>query len=764
MRFTPSRLCLVTAMTSLAVLPASAASFPPYRDATLPVETRIADLLGRMTLEEKVGQMCQYVGFKHLQTAEQFAGPIPDNDDTVGAYPGLKYAQLWQWVREGKVGSFINVVNLEEANKVQAAALESRLGIPLLIGIDAIHGHGFGHGSTIYPTPLGLAASFDLDLVRRISAEVADEIRAEGLHWTFAPNVDVARDPRWGRVGETFGEDPLLVARMGAAAVTGFRHGGPSASGGVLTCLKHLIAGSEPANGLNAAPMDVSERTLREVHWPPYESGLAAGAETVMLAHHALNGVPCHANETLVEDELRGRLRFDGFVVSDWTDVGRLATLHHVAADYKEAVYLAVTGGLDMHMHGPGFLEAVVELVNEGRLTEARIDQSVRRLLRVKFELGLFEQVLVEKKTRDATVWSAEHQATALEAARKSIVLLKNEKAVLPLAIEAGRRVLVTGPFANNHVILGDWTAPQPDEHVTTIWEGLQRLPGDTRWELAPVGDDPREMGAEGIAAAVEAAGETDVIVAVVGESALRSQPRRTSGENHDRADLDLPGEQLALLRALQTTGKPIVAVLVQSRPLSSPWVVENIPAIVVAGEPGSLGGQAVAEVLAGIVNPSGRLPMSVARSAGHLPSYYNHTAAQYWRNYSIGETEPLFQFGAGLSYTEFAYEHLRVAERPTADADIELTVDITNRGDRAGDEIVLAFVNDVVSSVTTPVRELKAFTRVSLAPGETKAVKLTIPFQDLALYNLQLESVVESGAFRLWVGDQTAEFILESR
>lgn len=712
-----------------------------------------------MTLREKAGQMCQYVGFRHLRSVEARASAIPETDDSTGVYPGLTYAELWRRVRAGEVGSFLLVAEGDEANKVQQAARESRLGIPLLLGIDAIHGHGFSRGSTIYPTPLTQAASFDPHLVGRLAREVAAELRAQGVHWTFAPNVDVARDPRWGRVGETFGEDPFLVGRLAAAAVVGYSDGGPGPERGVLSCLKHLIAGSEPANGLNSAAMDVSERTLRAVHWPPYEAAIAAGAQSVMLAHHDLNGVPCHAHPDIVNLDLRGRLAFRGFVVSDWTDVRRLVTLHRVAATFEEAVQLSVQAGLDLHMHGPGFLEAIVDLVESGRLAEARIDESVRRLLRVKFELGLFEQPLVDPSAAARTVWMGEHQATALEAARKGIVLLRNEGGVLPLSPARGTTILVTGPFADSHAILGDWSYAQPAERVTTILGGLRALANGARVEFADVGEEPQDIALASIAAAADAARSVDVVVAVVGESAFRPHPRRTSGENHDRADLDLTGRQTELLEALHATGKPIVVVLVQSRPISSLWIAQHARAIVIAGEPGSLGGQAVGEILFGFVNPSGRLPMSVARSVGHIPSYYNHTAAHYWRAYSVGEARPMFTFGEGLSYTRFVYANLTVPETVRPGEDVTVAVELANVGDRAGDEVVLVFVSDLLASVTVPVRELKAFTRLTLLAGESRRVELTISYAQLALVNTRLERVVEPGEFEVTVGSEKARF-----
>lgn len=735
----------------IAAIQISCAGSPPD---TANVEQRVNELLARMTLEEKVGQMCQYVGLETLKENAQRKGKTPANNDAVGLYPQLTFEQIEKMVRDEKIGSFLHVVTAEEANRLQALAQESRLKIPLLIGIDAIHGDGLVRGATVYPTPLGMAATFDEALVEKMSRETALEIRANGSQWTFAPNVDVARDARWGRCGETFGEDPYLVGCLGAAMVRGLQ--GPDATGSnhVLACIKHAIAGSQPINGLNAAPTDISERTLRGVFLPPYLVAIRAGAGSLMTAHNELNGVPCHANRWLVEDVLRGECGFNGFVVSDWMDIERLVDEHHTATNQEQAVYQTVMSGMDMHMHGPGFLEPLVKLVKEGRIPESRVDESVRRILRAKFKLGLFEQAQVSPEQCSQFTYSAEHQATALESARKSIVLLKNEKSLLPIDTQKIKRILVTGPLANTQALLGDWSLPQPDGNVITPLAGLrQAAPSGCEIVHYDCGAAVKATKLEAIREAARQAAEADMTVLVVGENSLRYDEKdRTGGENTDRSDLELPGDQLTLVQAVVGAGKPVVVVLINSRPIGSEWTVAHVPALLEAFEPGCKGGQALGEILFGKVNPSGKLPITIPRNAGQIQVYYNHLPSEYFHKYVIGQTDPLFWFGHGLSYTTFQYENLQLPTKIAPNQPVKVTVDVTNTGSRAGEEVVLAYVHAGLGEVTTPVKELKAFKRILLQPGEKKTVELTIADDQLKYFNTAMKLVAPND-FEVQVG-----------
>ncbi len=754
-----------TAILLLSFLPVAAfAQTLPYQNPKLPIHQRVEDLLGRMTLAERVAQMCQYVGIEHIRQSEaRMSAARMKKSDAAGFYPGLRVADIERMTEQGKIGSFLHVVTLEEANALQKLAMKSRWRIPLLLGIDAIHGDGLVRGATVYPSPISLASTFDPALAEQIARATAEEVRANGAQWTFSPNVDVARDARWGRVGETFGEDPLLVSRMGAALVRGYQGKDLSGPNAILACAKHFAAGGDPPNGLNAAPMDVSERTVREVYLPPFKAAVDAGAYTVMTAHNEINGVPCHANGWLMNEVLRREFGFVGFVVSDWMDIERLATLHHVAANQKEAVYQTVTAGMDMHMHGPNFFGPLVQLVQAARISEERINSSARRILTAKFRLGLFENALVDPARARAVTFNDAHQQLALEAARKAIVLLKND-GVLPIDPNKVKRVFVTGPNANTHAILGDWVLEQPEENVTTIVEGLRQIaPPGVAIDYFDCGASVKHIEEARVREAARKAKGAGVAILVMGENPLRYENKeKTSGENVDRSRISLAGNQLDLVKSVSATGVPTVVVLVGGRPLGVEWIAGHVPALVEAWEPGCKGGQALAEVLFGKVNPSGKLPISFPRSAGHIQTIYNHKPSQYFRKYVIGKTSPLFTFGDGLSYTTFQYSNLKVPARIDRGQPIPVSIDVKNTGGRTGDEVVMVFLHDVVASVTRPVRELKAFRRISLAPGETKTVQFKIDYNELAFYNRAMRRVVEPGRFDVFVGDQKASFEIQ--
>jgi beta-glucosidase len=729
-------------------------------------EAQIESLIARMTIEEKVGQMSQYVGLEHLREGMARRGKVPANNDAIGMYPTLTFDEIEARVRRGEIGSFLHVVNAEEANRLQSLAQQSRLRIPLLIGIDAIHGNAMVRGATVYPAPISLAATFDDALVERLSRETAIETRAHGSQWAFSPNLDVARDARWGRVGETFGEDPCLVGRMGAAMTRGLEGRDQPEGERVIACIKHLIAGSQSTNGTNGAPSDISERTLRTVFLPPYFESIRAGAGSVMMAHNELNGVPCHANAWLMEQLMRREGGFTGFVVSDWKDVYRLAEVHSTAANLEEAVYQSIMAGLDLNMHGPEFYAAAVALVKKGRVPMARIDESVRRILRAKFEVGLFAQAQVDPATAARETHSAGHQATALEAARKSIVLLKNDANTLPLQPGRVRRVLVTGPLADTHALLGDWVLPQPEENIITPLEGIRAAaPAGVTVDFFDAGRAAKKIEAAAIAEAARRAAAADLVVLVVGDNDLRYEDKdKTGGENIDRSSIELPGNQLALVEAVVAAGKPVVTVLICGRPLGSEFTVNHSAAFLAAFQPGGKGGQAIGEILFGAVNPSGRLPVTMPRNSGQVQLYYNHLPSNFFHRYSDGSSDPLFWFGHGLSYTSFRYSALRVPATVRPGEPVEVSVEITNVGPRAGEEVVLLYLRDLVSSTTTPVRALKDYNRVALAAGETKTVSLHIRPEQLELLDVNLKPVVEPGTFQVFVGDQTARFEFVAR
>ena len=714
-----------------------------YLNAALPAERRVELLLAHMTLDDKLGQMCQYVG--------ETSSPTAENADEVVGY-ALALADKVELIKSGKVGSFLKVPGALEANFLQEVAASTRLGIPLLIATDAIHGHGMDlPEATIFPSPISFASAFEPELARRIAACTAREMRATGFHWSFSPNVDVVRDPRWGRTGETFGEDPLLVAELGAAMVEGYQGEDFTGEHEVLACAKHLVAGGSPNNGLNGAPSELSERTLHELYYPPFERAVEAGVFTLMPSHNEVNGVPCHADEDLLTRRLRQEWGFRGFVISDWLDVERLRSVHHIAETRADADRLAVLAGVDMHMHGGEFFESVRAQVVEGKIPVARIDAAVRPILLAKFRLGLFERRYSDPETIRRTVCSEEHRALALEAARKSIVLLKNDGS---LPLRGVRRLLLTGPDAADQSVLGDWVRFQPDANVISIEAGLRaEAPADVEIEHAATGPIEAISDAQ-IEAALAAAARSDVVVLAIGENSLRFNPQRTSGENVDRVSLEPPGRQLELMRALAETGKPLIVVLINGAPIASEWMVEHASALVEAWEPGMMGGTAIAEVLFGKVNPSGRLPMTVPRSVGHLGASYDHRPSAHHRGrLRFSDSDPLFRFGHGLSYSHFEYTSLRCADKLAPGEELVVEVDVHNAGERAGDDIVLLFLHDVYASVTRPVRQLVGFQRLSLDAGETRSVLFALPPSALSLLDRGLKRITEPGEFRIFVG-----------
>ena len=733
---------------------------PLYKNPAAPIADRVSDLLSRMTLEEKVGQMNQLVGIEHFKFNYESMSADDLATNTASAfYPGYTVEDIEKMTTDGLISSFLHVLTLEEANMLQKLALQSRLQIPLLIGIDAIHGNAKCQNNTVYPTSIGLASSFDVPMAYKIARQTAAEMRAMNMHWTFNPNVEVARDARWGRCGETFGEDPYLVTLMGEASTRGYQ-GNLDTDKDVLACVKHFVGGSYSINGTNGAPCDVSERTLREVFFPPFEASVKAGGATVMMSHNELNGVPCHTNEWLMTDVLRNEWGFQGFVVSDWMDIEHCVDQHFTAHDEKEAFLQSINAGMDMHMHGPEWQNAVVELVREGKISEERIDLSVARILQTKFQLGLFEHPYVTEQERDSVINSPEHKATALEASRNSIVLLKNEGGLLPLEAGKYRKVLVTGINADDQNLMGDWSEVQPDDKVITILKGLRQVQPDTEFEFVDQGWDPRNMSQERVDEAVAKAAQADLNIVCCGEYMMRFRwLERTSGEDTDRDNLDLVGLQEQLIRRINETGKPTILVIISGRPLSVNYAAENVPAIINAWEPGQYGGQAVAEIIYGLVNPSAKLAMTMPRSAGQVSTWYNHKASAYFHPVVCGTSEPLYPFGFGLSYTTFQYSNLRLSAQKIGEGEsLTATVTITNSGRRDGIEIAQMYINDCVSSVARPVKELKGFERVSLKAGESKDISFTITPEKLSFLNLRMQRVVEPGDFEVMVGGSSRD------
>ena len=738
---------------------------PLYLDSNADIKDRLSDLMERMTLEEKVGQMCQYVGLAYLNKQKKnkrAAGDVSKLNKDAFAMYGLSESEIIQELIDGKIGSFLHVLDPEEVNYLQGFTLQSRLKIPLIIGIDAIHGNAMVRGTTVYPSPISIAATFTNDFAYDVAKQSAREMRATGSQWTFMPNVDVARDPRWGRVGETFGEDPFMVGEMGKAMIMGFQGEDFSKPNNVIACAKHMIAGAEPLNGLNISPMDVSKRSLYEIHLPPYKKAIDAGVYSIMAAHNELNGIPSHMHKGLMTDLLRNEWGFDGFYVSDWYDIKRIWSYHKVARNYKEASLFSVEAGMDMNMHGPEFYDFIVALVKENKLSIDRVNEACSKILYAKFQLGLFENRLVDTSKVDENIFIKSHLDKAEEIADNSITLLKNNNS-LPINNSNAKRILVTGPNAHNHTTLGDWHFEQPEENVVTIFEGIQQV-GENynhKVDYYDSGIKIRNIQDSKIKATAEMSTNYDHVFVVVGDNSLRytweggKSFQKTAGENKARSFLGLPGKQLDLVKSIYEKNKNLTVIYVSGKPISEPWIEDNIKSIIHAWEPGSMGGKSMGKIVFGEINPSGKMPMTTARSVGQLTMVYNHKPTNYIHKYAFEKTKPLYRFGFGLSYTTFSISKPTLStSKWDGTGKVNVEVDVTNTGQREGMETVQLYIRDLFSSVTRPVLELKGYKKVNVAPGETKRVTFSLVIDDFAFYDREMKYKAEEGDFNILVGN----------
>ena len=739
-----------------------------YLNPNAAVDNRVADLMSQMTLEEKVGQMCQYVGLAYLKKQKRNKKASGDvsklNKDAFAMY-GLSESEIIQEIIDGKIGSFLHVLEPSEVNFLQDFTLKSRLKIPLIIGIDAIHGNAMVSGTTVYPSPISIAATFNNDFAYDVAKQSAREMRATGSQWTFMPNIDVARDPRWGRVGETFGEDPFLVGEMGKAMIMGFQGDDFGDPNNVIACAKHMIAGAEPLNGLNISPMDVSERTLYEIHLPPYKKAIDAGVYSIMTAHNELNGIPCHMHKGLMTDLFRDKWGFDGFYVSDWYDIKRIWSYHKVARNYKEASLFSVAAGMDMNMHGPEFYDFVLALVKEKKLSIDRVNEACSKILYAKFQLGLFEERFVDTSKIEENVFIKSHLNKAEEIADNAITLLKN-KNVLPINNSNSKRILVTGPNAHNNTTLGDWHFEQPEDNVVTIFEGIQEI-GEKynhNVDYYNSGIKIRNIQDSKIKATSEMAVNYDHVFVVVGDNSLRytweggKSFEKTAGENKARSFLGLPGKQLDLVKSIYEKNKNLTVVYVSGKPISEPWIEDNIKSIIHAWEPGSMGGKSLGKIVFGMVNPSGKTPITTARSVGQLVMVYNHKPTNYVHKYAFEKTKPLYPFGYGLSYTTFSISAPTLSKYSWNGKDtLDVDVTVQNTGNMAGAETVQLYIRDEFSSVTRPVLELKAYDKISLQPGESKNVRVSLTAEAFAYYNIDMKYLAEKGDFIIYTGNSSA-------
>jgi len=708
---------------------------PPYRNPALTVDERVADLVSRMTLEEKVGQLMM--------------------TDARG--------EDLSFINTRQPGSLLHILGAKIDRAMDLAA-KNRLGIPLLVGEDGIHGHSFWKGSTIFPTQLALAASWNPELLEQVGRVTAEEMGPTGIHWSFAPVLCLTRDLRWGRTGETFGEDPYLIGELGAALIHGFQGKGLDDPTAVLATAKHYAGYSETQGGRDASEADISRRKLRSYFLPPFERAARAGAMTFMTGYQSMDGVPSTVNRWLLTDVLKDEWGFRGVLVTDWDNVGRLVKEQKVAATYADAAIMALRAGNDIMMTTPQFYEGAIEAVRSGRLAESELDAPVRRFLALKFRMGLFENPRRPDLARAAVeVARPDHRAANLAAARQSLVLLQND-GLLPLDPAKVRTVAVVGPNADDALQqLGDWSlgspqhppeaGQQPREKTTTVLDGIRAL--------APAGVSVRyERGCSivdddlsGLPAAVAAAQAADVVVAVVGDHL------KFIGEEKSTATLELQGGQVALLDALQKTGKPMVVVLVNSKPLVLPPSARRAAAILEGFNPGMEGGRALAEAVFGQLNPSGKLTISIPVHVGQQPVFYSQVRGQHGTRYADLTQEPLFPFGHGLSYTQYRYSNLQLAAPTLARGQAAaVSVDVENAGPRAGDEIVQVYVSDVVTSVTWVGKALKGFARVHLEPGEKRTVKVALPWEAFQIVDAEGRGVVEPGEFEILVGPSSRD------
>ncbi|MCX2836601.1 beta-glucosidase BglX [Salinimicrobium sp. MT39] len=727
------------------------------------IEAKIDSLLSIMTLEEKAGQMNQYNGFWEV------TGPAPKDGDAA-----LKYEHL----RNGRVGSMLTVRGVDQVRAVQEIVVnESRLGIPLIIGFDVIHGY-----KTLSPIPLAEAASWDMEAIRR-SAEVgAAEAAASGINWTFAPMVDVSRDARWGRVMEGGGEDPYLGSKIAAARVKGFQGDDLSNPLTVAATAKHFAGYGFAEAGREYNKADIGMSTLYNMILPPFKAAEEAGVRTFMTGFNTLDEIPVTGNEFLLRDILKGKWGFDGFVISDYASIEEMV-VHGFVKNEKMAAKKAVEAGVDMDMEAYSYVNEIVGLVNEGKLDESLVDDAVRRILRVKYELGLMDDPYryLDAQREKEVVGSSSHHEAVLDMAKKSIVLLKNEGNLLPLK-KNGQKIALIGDLADDkNSPLGSWRIASDDNTAISVLEGMQQYKGN---KLTFEQGAQLVVGAEsfltevrfnttdksGFPAAVKAARNADVVVMVLGEHGFQS------GEGRSRTNLDFPGVQQELLEEVFAANKNVVLVLNNGRPLAIDWAAKNIPAIVEAWQLGTQTGNAVAQVLYGHYNPSGKLPMTFPRNIGQTPIYYNHQNTGrpedpnpgadmvWWSHYMDVENTPLYPFGYGLSYTTFKYDNLKLnKEQFEMGGEVQVSVDVANTGNYDGKEVVQLYIRDLYGSTVRPVRELKGFELVDLKKGEKRTVNFTLTEAELGFFNNQGEYVVEPGEFEVFVGGNSVETLKAS-
>ncbi|CAM3199820.1 beta-glucosidase [Paenibacillus taichungensis] len=753
-----------------------------YKDASLSVQERTQDLLGRMTTEEKIGQLIQPMGWKTyvkeadgtVQVTDEFKKEIADGG--IGSLYGTLRADPWTEVtletgltpRQGAVAT----------NEIQRYAMEnSRLGIPILFGEECSHGH-MAIGATVFPVPLAVGSAWNTELYRKMCEAIAVETRSQGGAATYSPVLDVVRDPRWGRTEECFAEDPYLIGELAVEAIKGLQGDRLDSNRTIVATLKHFAAYGSSEGGRNAAPVHMGLRELHEVDLLPFKKAVEAGACSVMTAYNEIDGVPCTSSSYLLNDLLRVQLGFDGFVITDFGAIQMLVNGHNTAENGEQAVAQSLKAGVDMEMSGYMYRKHLGQALSQGLIEEKDLDTAVRRVLEMKFRLGLFEQPFVDPDFAEQVIGCEEHIQLARKVAQEGIILLKNEDNTLPLG-KTGTKLAVIGPNAN-HVYnqLGDYTSPQPRGQIVTVLDGITRkLGADTGKVLYAPGCRIKGDSREGFAQALACAEEADTVIMVMGGSSSRDFGEGTidlrtgasvvtddpwndmeCGEGIDRSSLNLMGVQLELVQEVHKLGKPVIVVYINGRPIAEPWIDEHAHAIVEAWYPGQEGGNAIADILFGDVNPSGRLTISIPKHVGQLPVNYNAKRTR-GKRYLETDLVPQYPFGFGLSYTEFKYENVRVVPEVIGpDDEAEVQVEVTNTGAVAGNEVVQLYITDVSASVTRSEISLKGFRKIHLEPGQTQTVTFPVQKEHLELIDSRLQPVVEPGEFRLMVGSSSRD------
>ena len=757
----------------------------PYWNSELTIQERLDDLMSRMTLDEKIGQLTKLPGWKmyekgehgHLSVSTEFKDRLKQGD--VGSLWATLRADPWTQK------SLSTGLQPAEAAKVtnllqQYARDSTRLGIPLLLAEEAPHGH-MAIGATVFPTAIGQASTWNPALIREMAKAIAVETAAVGGRNTYGPVLDLAREPRWSRTEETYGEDRYLVGQMGAAMVEGVQGTDEESDLKMISTLKHFVAYGASEGGHNGGSVSVGERTLRQHYLYPFASAVKAGAGSVMTAYNSIDGIPCTSNPWLLKTVLREEWGFRGFVVSDLLSISGLMGSHQISSSAPRAAAQGLSAGVDVDLSGEGYGAHLLKALEEGLVEESQIDTAVRRVLQVKFNLGLFENPYVEETLAGDVVGNAAHRTLAKQIARESLTLLKNDKGLLPLS-KSIKRIAVIGPNGDNvYNQLGDYTAPQAERKVTTVLQGIRNKLGNEVQVDYVKGCAIRDRAVDEIQQAVRAAERAEVVVLVLGGSSardfrtsyddtgaakqsdeLQGLSDMESGEGFDRATLELMGNQLELMKAVAAVGKPTVLVLIKGRPLLLNRASESVAAIVDAWYPGEQGGDAIADVLFGDYNPAGRLPISVPRSVGQLPVYYNHDKPKRHHYIDLADG-PLYPFGYGLSYSTFVYSNLQMTSSAVADSvELHVQFQVRNNGPFDGEEVVQLYLRDTESSVVTPVKQLVGFQRVALKNDEEKTIEFRLTEEDLSLWNRDGRWVVEPGSFQLEIGSSSEDVRLQ--